>query len=87
MAIVTEREQQFLDLLPLLNSSLLDLGVTVIHLTSDTLSEATVTEKTDSRIFFLNTNPRQALFHLCKVSSIFVDAVIVNSIAELFNLL
>ena len=67
VAIVTEREQQFLDLLPLLNNSLLDSDISIVHQTSDTSSEAAVTEKTDSRIFFLNTNPRQALFHLCQV--------------------
>ena len=67
VAIITEREQQFLDLLPLLNNSLLSSGVSAINLNSDTSSEATVTEKTDSRIFFLNTNPRQAVYHLCQV--------------------
>ena len=51
VAIVTEREQQFLDLLPLLNSSLLDSDISIVH----RISESTLIETQQNvfvRVFF-----------------------------------
>ena len=51
-----------MELLPLLENSLSVANISVLKLGG--LAEADDT----SRIFYLNTNPRQALFYLCQVS-------------------
>ena len=69
LTIITEREPQFIKLLPLFNDDLSRSGITAISLAANDLtSTAGVIKETNSRILYLNLSPRLALFYLCKVS-------------------
>ena len=67
LTIITEREPQFMKLLPLFNDYLSRSGITVVPLAANNITAEVIME-TNSHIFFLNLSPRLALFHLCKVS-------------------